>query len=557
MLARNAVLLSMLGTLAACGGGGGSSSTDGGTPSTQTTTYTVIDGYLGDAEVYVDRNANLIAESFELLGTTNTNGEIEVDKRDEAYDLIVKIIAGKTTDSDIEGTVAFNKEYISAPDSPVITPTSTLAKLNNMSLEALSSALNISADDISGDFVANQKHHAHVLNRSLNLLLSETLGASNTKLTEILEDSRKLADYINAQAPNADLSDLTLVINESGGIEHSTPDKVHRTRFDLAGMTLQWEQKDFSSVDYTDPSEQGFHPCYLAEFAGNLLLVSNCSRDKYITLDTETGEIVSVSPTLQNNDIAYIDGEHVALVAFDGNITYLDKTLQPAIPSDEVLTRENDILIAGIGRWALVDKTDGGTYRRLRRDAPSAFLNNNHYYEAELLTYRAVGEVTSIYADGNYTVLQDVMLGPIRDAVIEKHNASSLGFIADNENTKVEWLAPNVYLSRVDTDGEDNGYVSNDYHYLYFSDGRLEYLGQMDQGTWWRGADDSSIVYYDVSKVDGEGHMFKQFSLKNGEQLAQWERTADELSANLYGQLHTKAGIYSNSDSYSTVIKFK
>ncbi|USH04363.1 hypothetical protein K6Q96_21745 [Grimontia kaedaensis] len=557
MLARNAVLLSMLGTLAACGGGGGSSSTDGGTPSTQTATYTVIDGYLGDAEVYVDRNANLIAESFELLGTTNTNGEIEVDTRDEAYDLIVKIIAGKTTDSDIEGTVAFNKEYISAPDSPVITPASTLAKLNNMSLEALSSALNISADDISGDFVANQKHHAHVLNRSLNLLLSETLDASNTKLTEILEDSRKLADYINAQAPNAELSDLTLVINESGGIEHSTPDNVHRTRFDLAGMTLQWEQKNFSSVDYTDSSEQGFHPCYLAEFAGNLLLVSNCSRDKYITLDTETGEIVSVSPTLQNNDIAYIDGEHVALVAFDGNITYLDKTLQPATPSDEVLTRENDILIAGIGRWALVDKTDGGTYRRLRRDAPSAFLNNNHYYEAELLTYRAVGEVTSIYADGNYTVRQDVMLGPIRDAVIEKHNASSLGFIADNENTKVEWLAPNVYLSRVDTDGEDNGYVSSDYHYLYFSDGRLEYLGQMDQGTWWRGADDSTIVYYDVSKVDGEGHMFKQFSLKNGEQLAQWERTADELSANLYGQLHTKAGIYSNSDSYSTVIKFK
>ncbi|MGF1867395.1 hypothetical protein L4D15_19430 [Enterovibrio norvegicus] len=552
MLAKNITLLTVLSALTACGGGGEGSTTDTGTPSSQTSTYTVIDGYLGNAEVYVDRNANLVAESFELLGNTNEKGEISVEASDDDYALIVRIIAGVTTDSDIDGTVAFNKEYVSSSDSKVITPATTLARLNDMSLASLSSALNISPDDMNADFIAAQKHKAHVLNRSLNLLLGETLDTSRRSLEEMLQNAQKISDYIGTQPPATDLTDLILVINEGGDILHSTPKKVHNTQFDLAGMTLQWEQKDYSGVDYTDPDGRFFHPCYMSEFGADLLLVSNCYDEKYLTLDTHTGAIVSVSPTVQNNYLSYIDGDYVALVANDGNITYLDKSLQPANPSAEVLKKEKDRLVAGIGKWAYLDKDN--IFSRILRDSPEAFLKNKHLYKAEAMTYRYVGEITSFFADGSVTTQQGVPSSTIRNAVIAIHNASSLGFTANSDNTRVEWLAPNVYLTRVDT---EQRFISNDYQYLYFSDGRIQYLGQMDQGFWMRGADDTTIIYYDVSKQEGEGHLFKQFSLKTGEELAQWQRTAQEISANLYGHLHTKNGLYTNSNSYSTIIKFK
>ncbi|MCW1891002.1 hypothetical protein OK016_24690 [Vibrio chagasii] len=67
------------------------------------------------------------ADKDEYIGLTGNAGEILIKKSDSEYDIIIRVIAGQTTDSDIRTTVNYSKEMISDRGQRTITPFSTLA----------------------------------------------------------------------------------------------------------------------------------------------------------------------------------------------------------------------------------------------------------------------------------------------------------------------------------------------------------------------------------------------------------------------------------------------
>lgn len=170
--------------LALSGCGGSSSSTPTAVkPSAQTVSIQAIDGYLKNAEVYIDRNNNNVADNDELVGKTDINGRLSITLKqsDLAYNRIVRAIAGVTSDGDVGGMVADSYEMIAGPDSTTITPFTTLAKVQNKSVSELAADLNITEAALSGDYIStktsnDEAKQAHLLARSTVMVLGSSLA---------------------------------------------------------------------------------------------------------------------------------------------------------------------------------------------------------------------------------------------------------------------------------------------------------------------------------------------------------------------------------------------
>ncbi|MGR5145547.1 hypothetical protein ACQKP8_03230 [Photobacterium alginatilyticum] len=539
-----------------CGGDSNNTSATGNSttnPTSDSITYTAIDGYLGSAAVYADRNADLIADDDEYIGLTNSNGRITLSATDSQYDVIVKIIAGQTTDSDINGTVAHSVEMVAQAGEQVISPLSTLARLQNMSLADLANELNLNPDDVAGDFIANNHKSVHVINRSTNLRLGTTLQQTKNDVATIKSDTQKIVQYVQNQiSDTSELNDLVLTIDDNGIITKSTPEDVHNPSFDLANMTLQWEQKNFSGVNYQD-----FHPCYTA-FWGDVIAVGNCSSDKFITLSMADGKVNSVSETgdYTNDRSWYIDGEYLAIVHADNSITYLSKNLKPANPSANELQYANAQLIKQANYGYFYKGSDPKITDIINSQSYITFKNEDTL-TGELNHYNTTtGELTTLNSNLSRTSKSLATEQALKKIVISAHNSSDLSLYAHESNTAITWLVDDIFIARVDNDS-DLGRVSNDHHYMVIGDKAI-YLGRMYAGTWYLGADKSSVIYYTAYKGQGnEDHRFIQYSLKDGKQKASWTKTMAELKPNLYSQKHSRAGIISISDSYSSVTLLK
>ncbi|MCW8329483.1 hypothetical protein MD588_11775 [Photobacterium sp. SDRW27] len=212
-------------TLSGCGGsdntGSGSDNNGSGNNNLQTNTIKVIDGYLSQAEVCVDRNENSVCDASELLDTvTNTSGEITISDADTKFPLIARAIAGKTTDSDKAGTLGNSYELIAKAGSKVVTPFTTMASVQDMTLDELAAELNLPSEVISGDYVimkASDKKakEAHLLARSVTNKLAPSVKNNDAQeLTKTTETLRKaIADSINA---GDNLDSIVIEIDESG-----------------------------------------------------------------------------------------------------------------------------------------------------------------------------------------------------------------------------------------------------------------------------------------------------------------------------------------------------
>ncbi len=185
---------------------------DGILGSTDSVTVKVIDGYLVNAEVYVDRNENGLPEASEKLSAlTDVNGEIVLDQSDAVYPLIVRAIAGKTYDQDKAGRLTETYELTAKAGSETVTPFSTAAKAQSMTVSELAASLNLPESVVSGDYVADSSDDAittHLYARSLAQYLSSdssTLEATSMEaaLTEIndavatISESEKAGKYVD------------------------------------------------------------------------------------------------------------------------------------------------------------------------------------------------------------------------------------------------------------------------------------------------------------------------------------------------------------------------
>jgi hypothetical protein len=176
--------------LAGCGGSGDSNDLDNTNSiinDGNTKIISVIDGYLENADVYIDRNSNGIADEDEkLTEKTDSQGKIVIAVADAQFDLIAQINGNTTKDSDGTGTTGHSYQMIAKAGLDFITPFTTIAKIQNKSLSEVATDLNIDESIVSGDYVAlklnaekgGEAKKAHAYARNLTSALAETVVAN-------------------------------------------------------------------------------------------------------------------------------------------------------------------------------------------------------------------------------------------------------------------------------------------------------------------------------------------------------------------------------------------
>ncbi len=149
-------------TLTACGGG---SSSEEASPTETVTTekevatkeYKAIDGYLVNADIYVDRNKNKIADEDEKLDqVTGEEGPVSLDEADTQYPVIIKAVAGRTSDTDNEGAIKKDFSFVADAGVEVVSQFSTMAYNNGKTIEELEAELGLPSGYINADYVAKK-----------------------------------------------------------------------------------------------------------------------------------------------------------------------------------------------------------------------------------------------------------------------------------------------------------------------------------------------------------------------------------------------------------------
>jgi len=185
--------------LSACGGSSSSSSaTD---PNNDSVTISVIDGYLENAEIYVDSNSDGVADADEKLSaTTDADGNITISASDAEYDLIAQINGDQTLDSDGTGTTGRSYQMTAAAGLAYITPFTTIAQVQNKTLAEVAADLGIDESVIAGDYIAQKEVEAtatdaeiaHAYARNLTTTLSDTLAENDaddvSRFVETIKD---------------------------------------------------------------------------------------------------------------------------------------------------------------------------------------------------------------------------------------------------------------------------------------------------------------------------------------------------------------------------------
>ena len=209
MFYKNIIVVSMFLALTGCNGSS-SDSPDNTSQTVTTKQFTIIDGYLKDAQVYVDRNANQVADEDELVGSTDENGQITINNVSDGQTIIAVIDAGTTTDQDFGSVVGHSYQMASNSSSSVITPFTTLAVKQNISLADVASLVNLPESVVSGDYVNAQSEdadRAHLIARSATRTLSD-LSSSDDDMLDNFADFRDSA----AEVPASQLNSVNLEI---------------------------------------------------------------------------------------------------------------------------------------------------------------------------------------------------------------------------------------------------------------------------------------------------------------------------------------------------------
>ncbi|MEF1226479.1 Ig domain-containing protein [Vibrio fortis] len=221
--------------LSGCGGSDGGSS-DGATPGG--IVITAIDGYLENAQVWVDTNNNLKldSEDKQLDSNTNANGEITLPNEYKDKAIFIKAIAGQTIDK-TRGLVTSNFDLAATAGATVISPMTNMVveqmeANSSLTLEqaqenvvdsVTASGLEASNELIFGDYIADDSQEAEALNvigetlvDNSNISVEQQLQLTNA----VAEETKKVIDD-----PTESLEDFSPVVEvpEDGGAPIVTP----------------------------------------------------------------------------------------------------------------------------------------------------------------------------------------------------------------------------------------------------------------------------------------------------------------------------------------------
>lgn len=304
-----------------------------------TKTITAIDGYLINAVICNDTNNNLVCEDEEVLKTqnskgetvdlvTNANGQVVVT---ENVNVLVKAVAGQTVDADTNEVITQGYTLASHSDSDIVSPFSTLASLNSMSMEALADHIDVDADVIKSDFVAakavqktsEDAKEAHLVARSVVRLLPEDLSQllGNASHNEALLSDTVTISNIADDVALDNIDNLIIEKDESGFVVSDT------TKNDNDEVTPEPEP---APATLQTTLEQGNGQWYSGSFNSELL------NDETVELFTFTNGTVSAgastfSYTIEGNTII-AEGEKTHIIySSDSLILGLDPKAQDMV----------------------------------------------------------------------------------------------------------------------------------------------------------------------------------------------------------------------------------
>lgn len=237
---RSALVLAVSASaaLVGCGGSGGS----GGAASNDSQTVTAIDGYLFNADVYIDANQNGSLDPSEAslgpVGSTNENGQITVVGETFNGALLVKAVAGKTVDSD-SGVV--DQDFIlGAPAaSKYVTPFTHIRAKTGESADELAKRLELDVSLLTGDYIkskngalAEQAKVAHALAR---FIVAEVKKAPDSEKTvsSYLGDAKTKIESLIDSGVDADLVEVELDDSGSGAINEAPTTKLAFSKSEL------------------------------------------------------------------------------------------------------------------------------------------------------------------------------------------------------------------------------------------------------------------------------------------------------------------------------------
>lgn len=154
----------------------------------------VMDGYLQNANVCVDKNVNSRCDSGDgAIVQTDSNGDysLPIEGDVSSYKILVEAISGVTVDLDNPGQVLLSGFTLEAPSdkpqvvSPMTSMISSLAETTGTTFDeaakALASDLNVSEQTITSDYVGNastESKEIHMLARGITRVLQSAQEAS-------------------------------------------------------------------------------------------------------------------------------------------------------------------------------------------------------------------------------------------------------------------------------------------------------------------------------------------------------------------------------------------
>ncbi|MFA0625338.1 hypothetical protein AB4571_15780 [Vibrio breoganii] len=207
---------------------------------------TAIDGYLRNAEVWLDLNGNFARDDGEPSAITGEGGRAELDVTDidtpEQYSVVVRAIAGETVDEDTpDGTPITTSYVMSAPAGEAdVTPLSTLVHVllieatdggetpeeleqkKQQAVQEVASQLGLDEEDVLGDFIENDVPEAAFA--AENIIEAEVLPEDSQQMQEVVEEVKQQPEESSflktTEAVNEKIKE---VVENSDDIENEAP----------------------------------------------------------------------------------------------------------------------------------------------------------------------------------------------------------------------------------------------------------------------------------------------------------------------------------------------
>lgn len=238
MINKKLSVLTLALALAGCGSGDSDekASTPAPAPQPIFSSYdlTAIDGYLKNADIWLDINGNGLLDSGEPSTTTGDGGratlQIPSDITAEDYSVVVIAKAGITIDESFGRTIVSDFIMAAPPGEPVVTPLSTLVYLKMKSdatkeeaIQQVAETLNIPTYAVLGDFIAQEETSAEIA--AVNIVSSEVIPSDTTELAIVVADPTELNHEIEQLTEIlVDLEEGELIVRDEIGTLVARPD---------------------------------------------------------------------------------------------------------------------------------------------------------------------------------------------------------------------------------------------------------------------------------------------------------------------------------------------